>query len=124
MAQQLKDLEISEISIVDRPANKGAVIMLRKNLSGDASTSQEGEMASKEMEAIVKALTGDPDRMAVVRKGLRSGAITIEKIAAELQLEAIAVELRKREPSLTPEQAYVRVFKDVSNKDLVAKLYP
>jgi hypothetical protein len=49
--------------------------------------------------------------------------ISTEDEDAEGQLKALAAELRKRDPSLSPERAYTRALTDPANRDIAKRAY-
>ncbi len=112
MTTKITDLRVEELSIVDRPANKGARVLLLKH-----DHRKDLQDMSTLTESIVKALRAedaDTDReraeKALVRKQLEQGVVKAEAVAADLLLRAHATEIRKSEPTLTREQAYVRAI--------------
>ena len=82
MAKILKDLVVTEISLVDEPANPGAQVLLFKNRKKeDYPTMTEAE--------ITKALAESP------LLKLQADAGHVRKVSAELHLDARAREIQK-----------------------------
>ena len=110
MPRQLINLTLDEVSSVDEPANPHARVVLMKRM-------EEHHMAPSIGDALTKALSPDPTDTereaadkALVRKQLETGALKAEQYGAELALESHAASIRKADPSVTPEQAYVRAM--------------
>lgn len=103
----IKDLELGEISAVDRPAQEGALAVLEK---GD--TGVDGIVA-----ALVKALAPDPndtlkvaDTKKLLTAQLEAGTVTPSAVAAMMVLEARGAALQKQDPTLSAERAFVKAM--------------
>lgn len=106
---------IDEVSVVDKGASPGAEVLITKR-AGSAPEEKEVEVTSIS-EAITKALVpdaSDTDReatdKALVRKQLETGALKADQFGAELALESHAATLRKSNPDLSAEQAFVKAM--------------
>jgi hypothetical protein len=84
MAKRLRNLKINEISLVDRPANLGARVLLAKRDDNEGKTMTN---------------------------------IDIGKATLEV-FNILAAQLRRRDPSLTKEQAFTKVYSDPANAEL------
>lgn len=102
MRHVVKELVLDEISAVTRPAQAGAVALLEKGASSLAA-------------ALLKALDNPPDneapherrRREVVKAQVQLGALNVERLAAEMALDAYANEVKRARPELSHERAYV-----------------
>lgn len=96
MPTKLKDLVFQELSLVDRPANKGALVLLAKRegnggISDDVEPKADDITKAKQMQNVAKALglAEDADEAAVVAavaKAKADGEAALAAVKAELEL--------------------------------------
>lgn len=132
MPKRLESVAIDEVSIVDRPANRHArVVLLKRDHTNPKKESTElskkdsiyeairklarlshpGMSEDAAVAAFLKSETGNDlyDLYTAVETVEKAGT-SIEKVAADAMLEVHAAAIRKAHPELSPEQAYVEAM--------------
>ena len=133
MAPKLKNIRVNEVSLVDRPANKGAkVVLMKRDDEGNKMKNypwmdpREDAVDKPDDSAIALAHAkkiGDQWRRLrhhLMKSESGDGMSKVE-IGQKMMdaLDVAALEIRKREPNLTPEQAFSKAYSDPANRSIV-----